>query len=33
MEIYPNLDYHFMITASLDERIRRKAYNITTKLI
>ena len=25
MEIYPNLDYHFMITASLDERIRRKS--------
>lgn len=29
MEIYPNLDYHFLITASLDERIRRKSikYN------
>ena len=29
MEIYPNLDYHFMITASLDERIKRKSiqYN------
>lgn len=29
MEIYPELDYHFMITASLDERIKRKSiqYN------
>lgn len=25
MEIYPNLDYHFLVTASLDERIKRKA--------
>ena len=25
MRIYPELDYHFFITASLDERIRRKA--------
>lgn len=25
MKIYPNLDYHFFITASLDERIRRKS--------
>ena len=25
MSIYPELDYHFFITASLDERIRRKA--------
>ena len=24
MEIYPDLDYHFLITASLEERIRRK---------
>jgi len=24
MQIYPGLDYHFMITASLEERIRRK---------
>lgn len=24
MKIYPDLDYHFFITASLDERIRRK---------
>lgn len=29
MNIYPNLDYHFLITASLDERIKRKCiqYN------
>lgn len=29
MEIYPELDYHFMITASLEERIKRKSiqYN------
>ena len=29
MEIYPDLDYHFLITASLDERVKRKAmqYN------
>lgn len=29
MEIYPDLDYHFLITASLDERVRRKSmqYN------
>jgi cytidylate kinase len=25
MEIYPDLDYHFFITASLDERVKRKA--------
>ena len=25
MEIYPDLDYHFLITASLDERVKRKA--------
>jgi len=24
--IYPNLDYHFFITASLDERVKRKSY-------
>ena len=31
MKIYPNLDYHFLITASLDERVRRKCiqYNGT----
>lgn len=29
MEIYPDLDYHFFVTASLDERVRRKSiqYN------
>lgn len=29
MNIYPNLDYHFLITASLEERVRRKCiqYN------
>lgn len=29
MEIYPDLDYHFFVTASLEERVRRKAiqYN------
>lgn len=29
MKIYPNLDYHFLVTASLDERVRRKCikYN------
>lgn len=25
MQIYPELDYHFLITASLDERVKRKA--------
>ena len=25
MEIYPDLDYHFLITASIEERVRRKA--------
>ena len=31
MKIYPNLDYHFLITASLEERIKRKCiqYNGT----
>ena len=24
MKIYPNLDYHFLVTASLEERVRRK---------
>ena len=29
MKIYPKLDYHFLITASIDERVRRKCiqYN------
>ena len=26
MNIYPDLDYHFLITASLDERVRRKMH-------
>lgn len=25
MKVYPNLDYHFLVTASLDERVKRKA--------
>lgn len=31
MKIYPNLDYHFLVTASLEERVRRKCikYNGT----
>lgn len=31
MKIYPELDYHFLVTASLDERVRRKCikYNNT----
>ena len=31
MIIYPDLDHHFFITASLDERVRRKCiqYNVT----
>lgn len=31
MKIYPDLDYHFLVTASLDERVRRKCikYNNT----
>lgn len=31
MKIYPNLNYHFLVTASLDERVRRKSikYNNT----
>lgn len=32
MEIYPNLDYHFMITASLDERIKRKSIQYNNKI-
>lgn len=34
MEIYPDLDYHFFITASIDERVKRKAkqYNSNTDL-
>lgn len=32
MEIYPNLDYHFLITASLEERIRRKSIQYKEKV-
>lgn len=32
MEIYPELDYHFMITASLEERIRRKSIQYNGKI-
>lgn len=32
MEIYPNLDYHFLITASLEERIRRKCIKYNQKV-
>lgn len=32
MEIYPRLDYHFMITASLDERIKRKSIQYNNKI-
>lgn len=32
MEIYPNLDYHFLITASLEERIHRKSIQYKGKI-
>lgn len=32
MEIYPDLDYHFLITASLEERIRRKSIKYHEKI-
>lgn len=32
MEIYPDLDYHFLITASLEERIRRKSIQYEGKV-
>lgn len=32
MEIYPNLDYHFMITASLEERIKRKSIQYNNEI-
>lgn len=32
MQIYPNTDYHFFITASLDERIRRKCIQYKGKV-
>ena len=31
MNIYPDLDYHFLITASLEERIRRKMIQYENK--
>lgn len=32
MKIYPNLDYHFLITASLEERVRRKCIQYKEKI-
>lgn len=32
IKIYPNLDYHFFITASLEERIRRKSIQYGEKI-
>ena len=32
MKIYPNLDYHFLITASLEERVRRKCIQYNEKI-
>ncbi len=32
MKIYPDLDYHFLITASLEERIRRKSIQYNGKV-
>lgn len=32
MQIYPDLDYHFLITASLEERIRRKSIQYEGKV-
>ena len=31
MEIYPNLDYHLFITASLEERVNRKCIQYKEK--
>ncbi len=31
MKIYPNLDYHFLVTASLEERIKRKCIQYKRK--
>ena len=31
MKIYPDLDYHFFITAELDERVRRKCMQYENK--
>lgn len=32
MEIYPNIDYHFFIKASLDERVKRKCIQYNGKV-
>lgn len=32
MEIYPDTDYHFFITASIDERVRRKCIQYNGKV-
>lgn len=32
MEIYPNTDYHFFITASIDERVKRKCIQYNGKV-
>ena len=32
MKIYPNLDYHFLITASLEERVKRKCIQYEGKI-
>ncbi|MCI9178384.1 MAG: hypothetical protein HFJ28_07625 [Clostridia bacterium] len=32
MKIYPNLDYHFLITASLEERVKRKYIQYEGKI-
>jgi len=32
MNIYPELDYHFLITASLEERVRRKCIQYNDKI-
>lgn len=32
MKIYPNLNYHFLVTASLEERVRRKSLQYEGKV-
>ena len=32
MQIYPDLDYHFLITASIDERVKRKCIQYKGKV-
>lgn len=32
MKIYPNLDYHFLVTASLEERVRRKCIQYSEEI-